>query len=100
MIVQIRKKWRFFCAHMVDFCRPGHKFLLNLFLGFEQEIDKFFFCMLALVLTATGTSALAFAISARAPSATIAIVGMAISIVVQMVRVLYSISFMLGIHVL
>ena len=65
------------------------KFLLHPLLGFEEEVDKFFFCMLALVLTATSTSGLAFAISARAPTATIAIVGMAGSIVLQMVRVLY-----------
>ena len=67
---------------------------LNL-LGFEQEIDNFLFFVLTVVLTATTASAMAFAISARAPVTSVAIMGMGQATILQMVHVLYSDTFML-----
>ena len=40
MIVQRRKKSAIFCAHMVDFCRPGHKSRIN---GVASKMKKFDF---------------------------------------------------------
>ena len=55
--------------------------------------------MLALVLTATSVSSLAFVISATSPLASIAIVRMAITIILQMVCILYTESC-LAVHTL
>ena len=59
-------------------------------LGFEEELDKFLFCMLTLVLVATTASCMAFAISALAPVTTVAIMGMGEATTLQMVCMLYS----------
>ena len=56
-------------------------------LGLEPEAGKFFFFMLSIALMASCASALAFAISARAPVTTLAIVGTAVSFILQVVRV-------------
>jgi len=55
------------------------------YLGFEQEIGKFFFFMLAVTLLASTASALAFAISALAPVTAVATVGMIVSLIAQLV---------------
>ena len=54
-------------------------------LGFEPDVGKFFFFTLTVPLLASTATSLAFAISARAPVATVAIVGTAVSYIVQLV---------------
>jgi len=53
--------------------------------GFEPDAGKFFFYMLTIALMASTASALAFAISARAPVTTLAIVGVTSSFIIQVV---------------
>ncbi|XP_065906205.1 broad substrate specificity ATP-binding cassette transporter ABCG2-like isoform X2 [Dysidea avara] len=52
-------------------------------IGFEPEAGKFFFYMLTIALMASCASALAFAVSARAPVTTLAIVGVTSSFIIQ-----------------
>jgi len=54
-------------------------------LGLEQEVGKFFFFMLAVALLSSAATALAFAISARAPVTTVAMMGIIVSFIVQIV---------------
>ena len=54
-------------------------------LGFESAVEKFFFYMLTLALLSSTASAMAFAISARAPVTTVGIVGTAVSFILQIV---------------
>ena len=54
-------------------------------LGFEPEVGKFSFFVLTVALLASTASALAFAISARAPVTAVATVGMIVSFIVQLV---------------
>ena len=54
-------------------------------LGLEEEVGKFFFFMLAVALLSSAATALAFAISARAPVTTVAMMGIIVSFIVQMV---------------
>ena len=56
-----------------------------LILGFEPDVGKFFFFMLTVPLLASTATSLAFAISARAPVTTVAIVGTAVSYIIQLV---------------
>ena len=57
-----------------------------LYIGFEQDVGKFFFFMLTVSLLSSTISAMAFAISARAPVTTVGIVGTAVCFIVQIVR--------------
>ena len=54
-------------------------------IGFEPDANKFFFFMLTIALLSVTATALAFAISARAPVTTIALVGNAGVIILQVV---------------
>lgn len=54
-------------------------------IGFEPEAGKFFFYMLVVALLSSTTSALSFAVSARAPVTTVAILGTALCYVIQLV---------------
>ena len=54
-------------------------------IGYEPDAGKFFFFMLILALLASTASALAFAVSARAPVATVGIVGVSVCFILQVV---------------
>ena len=54
--------------------------------GFEPDAGKFFFFMLTIALLSVTATAMVFAISARAPVATLALVGSAGAIILQVVR--------------
>ena len=53
--------------------------------GFEPDAGNFFFFMLTVALLSSTASALAFAISARAPVTAVGIVGTAASFIIQVV---------------
>ena len=58
-------------------------------LGFEPVVEKFFFFMLTVALLSSAASAMAFAISARAPVTTVGIVGTAVAFILQIVCNIY-----------
>ncbi|XP_065906213.1 broad substrate specificity ATP-binding cassette transporter ABCG2-like isoform X1 [Dysidea avara] len=60
-----------------------HVTILYWMIGFEPDAGKFFFFMLTIALLSVTATAMVFAISARAPVATLALVGSAGAIILQ-----------------